>query len=773
MVTDMFRRSLAIVALLSLWAVPASAQKVALCAPSLDGPLRDNFQVVRVDLNGVRQGRLIAEEFDVLIVGRVTYNNAGVDQQFLDAVSDFVEAGGGIVTEWDGLSIFFSEIHPTWRFANQRPPQLGWFAGSVGAGHMLASNTPVTIRLPGDPVVEGLEGAIQAQGGSEYFYTIYDHDPDNMLVVATYHGNNTPNFPDQDFPGIIHTRVCNSTAVFIPFDYQDNSQHAQVITMINNAVRVAAEPAGNIPGVCPFDPDLDDDGVENHEDNCPNDANPEQDDEDDDGVGDVCDPCLGDPGNDPDRDEVCAADDNCPNDANPAQEDTDGDGHGDACDDCLDDPAHDRDGDGIGDDCDPCPDDPIAQEDPDGDRVCGRADNCPEDSNPDQRDSDEDGAGDACDPCPDDPLDDVDEDGVCGNRDNCPEEPNPEQEDADEDGIGDVCDSCPNDAGHDNDGDGRCTSEDNCPDEPNPEQEDHDGDGEGDACDFDMDGDGLFNWDEEEAGLDPLDADTDDDCLLDGDEWRWDRDTDGDGAIDAHDPDGDDDGLPDGLEAGVAELHPDTDVAAGACSLDSDPETTTNPLLADTDGGGVPDGEEDLNANGRVDEGEGDPNDPADDAMFVDSDDDGLSDLREEELGTDPNVADTDGDGLSDGGEVSLGTDPLDPDTDGDGMSDGEEVEQGTDPLSPETEDGGTSDAAPADSGPADSGAGDPGGEDVPQADVETEPGVDAGQAPQPVVISGGDRTGGACSSAGPGVTGTCLLCFLLVLLSSVRRREV
>ena len=53
-----------------------------------------------------------------------------------------------------------------------------------------------------------------------------------------------------------------------------------------------------------------------------------------------------------------------------------------------------------------------------------------------------------------------------------------------------------------------------------------------------------------------------------------------------------------------------------------------------------------------------------------DSDNDGLTDEEEENLGTDPNNADTDGDGLSDGEESTLGTDPSNADTDGDGIND-------------------------------------------------------------------------------------------------------
>ncbi len=47
--------------------------------------------------------------------------------------------------------------------------------------------------------------------------------------------------------------------------------------------------------------------------------------------------------------------------------------------------------------------------------------------------------------------------------------------------------------------------------------------------------------------------------------------------------------------------------------------------------------------------------------FFIDQDQDGLSDLEELALGTDPTNSDTDGDGYSDGVEVSSGYDPLVP----------------------------------------------------------------------------------------------------------------
>jgi hypothetical protein len=79
-----------------------------------------------------------------------------------------------------------------------------------------------------------------------------------------------------------------------------------------------------------------------------------------------------------------------------------------------------------------------------------------------------------------------------------------------------------------------------------------------------------------------------------------------------------------------------------------------------------------------------------------DEDGDGLTDLQEAcGTGTCPCSPDTDEDGLSDVVELELGTDPVNPDTDGDGLTDGEEVFLfQTDPLDSDTDDGGVSDGA-------------------------------------------------------------------------------
>ena len=79
-----------------------------------------------------------------------------------------------------------------------------------------------------------------------------------------------------------------------------------------------------------------------------------------------------------------------------------------------------------------------------------------------------------------------------------------------------------------------------------------------------------------------------------------------------------------------------------------------------------------------------DPEDPDDAAL--DADNDGLSNLREFQLGLDPNSEDTDGDGAKDGFEFDNDSDPKDPDTDNDELTDGEEFTAGTDPVDPDTD---------------------------------------------------------------------------------------
>jgi hypothetical protein len=154
----------------------------------------------------------------------------------------------------------------------------------------------------------------------------------------------------------------------------------------------------------------------------------------------------------------------------------------------------------------------------------------------------------------------------------------------------------------------------------------------------------------------------------------------------------------------------------------------TSPLMADTDGDGLDDGDEigigsdplngDTDADGLTDGDEAfiygtDPTDEDSDAdgftdgeevlnfltnpLSSDTDADGLGDFEEVvSYFTSPTIADTDADGLTDGEEVIITlTDPLSADSDADGLSDGDEaLVHLTDPLASDSDGGGEGDGA-------------------------------------------------------------------------------
>lgn len=279
----------------------------------------------------------------------------------------------------------------------------------------------------------------------------------------------------------------------------------------------------------------------------------------------------------------------------------------------------------------------LAGEDDDGDGVPNLEDNCPLVANPGQEDSDLDEVGNVCDNCPSTPNDgqvntdknlpggdtlgdacdgDDDADGAPDVQDNCPSIPNADQKNSDGgkpagDSKGDACDG-------DDDADNIPDQADNCTTVPNYDQANNDGDEAGDLCDEDDDNDEI--------------GDGADNCPLVANHAQADFDLDGIG--DECDADDDNDGISDEAEDGLG----------------------LDPLLADSDGDGIKDGDEGCNT----------AEDCAALDLASDADGDGVPDV--EEAGDSDSFTppvDSDGDGTPDF---------LDTDSDGDGEGDGTDL---------------------------------------------------------------------------------------------------
>jgi hypothetical protein len=175
--------------------------------------------------------------YEVFVISRGTAFAASTN--YVNAVQAYVNAGGNIVTEWAGLTMFFSSYADD--VYGGSTPQLGIFQGILHAGGYHGTNTPINILDGAHPVVQGLGNPYSDGGGTEFLWWVEDPDP-ALQVLGEFEGNGGTGFPEgQNLATIMTGCSGNSAFVFGGHDWNDTLGLSEALsrTFLTNAVAFA------------------------------------------------------------------------------------------------------------------------------------------------------------------------------------------------------------------------------------------------------------------------------------------------------------------------------------------------------------------------------------------------------------------------------------------------------------------------------------------------------------------------------------------------------
>lgn len=166
--------------------------------------------------------------YDVFIMGR-NWCCDNHDDAYRDAVVNFVNAGGGLLTEWDDYAFLFDGYDSTFRYSDTLP-QGGFINGDVGGG---SSDSIVLDKVMDHPIWGALPDTLSV-GGVDFPYTTYNYDLGDWDVVASMTGSGSANFPAQVFPAIIAGRTL--PVVGMAFDWGDAANQEDIVGLYLRSV---------------------------------------------------------------------------------------------------------------------------------------------------------------------------------------------------------------------------------------------------------------------------------------------------------------------------------------------------------------------------------------------------------------------------------------------------------------------------------------------------------------------------------------------------------
>jgi hypothetical protein len=148
----------------------------------------------------------------VFVISRGTTFTTGTSIAYVNAVQDYLDVGGNIVTEWSGGNMFFSSYASDIRSPSNNQPQLGTFQGSVHSGNSNGTGTPINILNTSHPTVQGIANPHTESGGTEFFFWVENPDV-GLEVIADFVGSGGTGFPlGENLPTLL--AGCSGGAAF-------------------------------------------------------------------------------------------------------------------------------------------------------------------------------------------------------------------------------------------------------------------------------------------------------------------------------------------------------------------------------------------------------------------------------------------------------------------------------------------------------------------------------------------------------------------------------
>jgi hypothetical protein len=195
-------------------------------------------------LNDIETG--VLNSYDVFWIGHAAYDSpAQWTQLACDQVESFLANGGGVVTEWNGLTMLFESVDAGSYFP-MLGPQCGLFTGSMGAGDNVGSDTPINVLNPGSPLMAGLSNPFSMGGGSQFFYTT-GIDMNQWTVDADYTGHGGT------WPAVMYSALAGGMVVVGTMDYADVlPENATAATLLGNMIDLAVTGAVDQPAQAGF-----------------------------------------------------------------------------------------------------------------------------------------------------------------------------------------------------------------------------------------------------------------------------------------------------------------------------------------------------------------------------------------------------------------------------------------------------------------------------------------------------------------------------------------